>query len=122
VCRLSLSLSVCLCVCFFSLFLSLSLSLSLKPPLSDVREAVRMLCGYLLDREAEAHPQFATPHLGNIVRHTQTQTHRQTCCVDMLRKVSATTCQRQRVCVCVLWSLVSRCHGDHSVVAQRFRL
>eukprot|EP01043_Picozoa_sp_COSAG02_P029841 COSAG02_NODE_1876_length_10570_cov_3.717887_3_plen_573_part_00 len=39
-----------------------------NPPSADVREAVRMLCDYLLDDDAETHPQFVTPHLGNIVR------------------------------------------------------
>ena len=39
-----------------------------NPPSADVREAVRMLCKYLLDDDADAHPQFSTPHLGNIVR------------------------------------------------------
>lgn len=39
-----------------------------NPPPSDVREAIRLLCEHLLDDEADAQPQFATPHLGNVVR------------------------------------------------------
>ena len=38
-----------------------------NPPQTDVREAVRSMCGFLLGTD-EACPQLPAPHLGNIVR------------------------------------------------------